>query len=538
MEKRWNILTTPKDITNPINEVLTKRGIRNIDRFLNPSIEYEYPFNRLLNMDKAIETTLGAVKNKAKILVDFDVDTDGVSAGTMVYRYLKDMCNVDYIIGKGKTHGLKQFDFELLLEYDLIIACDSLSNESVLYEELLKQNTQVICLDHHNAYKYSKHAIVVNSEMGKYPNNSLSGSGVCYKFLQGLDAQLGTQNAENYIDLAAVGIIADVMDMSVLENRSICQRGLNNPSNIAIQEIIKGYMFNSQSVSFSIAPLVNSCMRTSNNELAVKLFLSDDVKEVRKLIKEVKLVKEQQDAQVAECMNDLTFNINSEGVDGKKVIFGSISEGDTAGLTATKIANMYCRPAIILKDEVEEIDDKFYLMGSMRSFGGVNFQELINNTGLATASGHEYAAGFQIETSNLKQFKEAIEDSLKDVEFEITENADFEINANQVTLELIEKIQDVNKLTGSGFKPIKCVIRNLMPETFMVMKGKHLKFDTNGITFLMWNNIELADDIRSRKYWGVSVLGELSIGNFRGRKSSNMIITDYVMLSDLAFSLD
>ena len=49
---------------------------------------------------------------------------------------------------------------------------------------------------------YSKNAIVVNNQLSEsYPNKSLCGAGVTYKFCCCLDSILGTNYAYDFIDL-------------------------------------------------------------------------------------------------------------------------------------------------------------------------------------------------------------------------------------------------------------------------------------------------------------------------------------------------
>lgn len=53
-------------------------------------------------------------------------------------------------------------------------------------------------------------AIVVNNQLSpNYPNKSLCGAGMAYKFCQILDEKLDISQANEYIDLVALGEIAD-----------------------------------------------------------------------------------------------------------------------------------------------------------------------------------------------------------------------------------------------------------------------------------------------------------------------------------------
>ena len=50
--------------------------------------------------------------------------------------------------------------------------------------------------------------------------------GVVWKFCKYLDECFETDYADELIDLAACGIVADMMDMTIMENRYIVYQGL------------------------------------------------------------------------------------------------------------------------------------------------------------------------------------------------------------------------------------------------------------------------------------------------------------------------
>ena len=67
--------------------------------------------------------------------------------------------------------------------------------------------------------------------MCDYPNKSLSGVGMVLKFCQYIDKLLGINESDNFFDLAAFGIIADVMDLRNYETRYIVKYGLGHVHN-------------------------------------------------------------------------------------------------------------------------------------------------------------------------------------------------------------------------------------------------------------------------------------------------------------------
>ena len=87
------------------------------------------------------------------------------------------------------------------------------SNDYEKHKELKEKGIDIIVLDHHEAPKISEDAIIVNNQLCEYPNKSLCGVGIVYKFLQALDEELWQSKADNYLDLVAIGEIGDSMDI-------------------------------------------------------------------------------------------------------------------------------------------------------------------------------------------------------------------------------------------------------------------------------------------------------------------------------------
>ena len=73
--------------------------------------------------------------------------------------------------------------------------------------------------------------------MCDYHNKSLSGVGMVLKFCQYIDNLLNIDKSLNYYDLAAFGIIADVMDLRHLETRAIIKYGLHKVHNKLFKKI-------------------------------------------------------------------------------------------------------------------------------------------------------------------------------------------------------------------------------------------------------------------------------------------------------------
>jgi single-stranded-DNA-specific exonuclease len=79
----------------------------------------------------------------------------------------------------------------------------------------------ILIIDHHKAPKVSECACVINNQLCDYPTKSLSGVGMVYKFCCYLDELLKVNYANEYLDLVAVGMVADMMDLRDFETKHL-----------------------------------------------------------------------------------------------------------------------------------------------------------------------------------------------------------------------------------------------------------------------------------------------------------------------------
>ena len=512
-----------------IDAVLYERGINDIARFLKPSEEDMIPFEKMKGLDEAYQIIDDAITMGEKFLVLADVDADGCCSNAIITKYLR-RCGADVkcIINDGKEHGAEHLDLSLLDDIDVMIIVDSLNNSPEVYERIINTGTRLIVFDHHlpeqRLFDASLDFVLVTSAKD-YPNEALSGAGVCLKYALYADEMNLADYADDLWVYAAIGIIADMSDMSVPENRYIAHRGLAQFKNPIVQKMVGNYAFDSQSVSFSIGPLVNAAMRMHENEKAMNVFLADDLDEINELVKDLKDCKDQQNEVVAEMLDGLLKQGEAQ-LDRKCMFF--ILENDTeaeiTGLIGNKLLAMYQRPLFILK-----LKDEQYA-GSMRAVGTDNFLEIANSTNLCLCQGHPNAAGAFIDAGKFEQFKEVIEEKLKDIEFSIKIEADIELRADQINENLIKQLNAINRVSGTGFPAIKVLVRTNNYEVSTFSSKKHLKIiDESGMLIVKWNCMDWETMGNNGEIVAVGVLS----APFYGRtKYLQLAIDEYTQQND------
>ena len=157
------------------------------------------------------------ISQEDKTFIQIDSDADGYTSSSLLINYLNSLFpgyaqnNISYRVHEGKQHGLI---LETIPEdVKLVIAPDSSSNDYEVHQQLRERGVDVLVIDHHEAEKISEYACIINNQLCDYPTKSLSGVGMVYKFCSYIDSLLNIDNANQFIDLVALGLIADVMLM-------------------------------------------------------------------------------------------------------------------------------------------------------------------------------------------------------------------------------------------------------------------------------------------------------------------------------------
>ena len=215
-----------------------------------------------------------ALNDNQRILLVVDSDVDGFTSSAIMYTYLKKVkptLQIDYILHEGKGHGLAD-TIDKILEDDsknekelrYVILPDSSSNDYAYHLRLAALQIKCLVLDHHiveEDTQFADNTVIINNQLSEnYINKDLCGAGVAWQFCRYCDMREGTNYADNLIDLAALGIISDMMSVLSPENRYIIYEGLNNITNyyfLALcekQSFSMGGKLNPTTIAFYITP--------------------------------------------------------------------------------------------------------------------------------------------------------------------------------------------------------------------------------------------------------------------------------------------
>ena len=548
-------------------------------RYFSPKKDNLEDFALLDNIMAGAECLEKHIKNKSRIYLVVDSDIDGFTSSAILYNYLMENfedINIEYHIPDGKEHGLDTIMplLEHEQKYDLIILPDSSSNDYECHKKLNEMGYEILILDHHEAEKYSKNAIVINNQLSKnYPNKSLSGVGVVYKFLQLLDERNGFNSADSFLDMVAVGECGDMMDLNTLENRFISDYGFSHLKNEGLRQLIKlqGYsifgvkleeitdsFLDNASITpinaaFYIAPLVNALIRVGSSKEKELLFQSfikgkDIVPSTKRGHKgETETIAEQsarncynarnrQNKEKEKALELLDIQISNDCLDDNKILILNADDIDVSntltGLCAMGVAAKYKKPVLLGR-----VNKEGYLKGSMRGRGESELKDfrsfLLSSGYMDYVEGHNNAAGFAIKESDVSKLYDYANKELANINFnEGFYEADFIVNGNCSYLnEMIFDLWKGKNIYGQNCPEPIIITQNLTirPDNIKIIGAYKdtVKITFNNTTFMKFKAKELIEQLQS--YPGgfiATIVGRPSVNSWNGTETPQILIED------------
>ncbi len=499
------------------------RGISDIETYSNLDDSCLLSFNLLDNMEQAVELLLSHINSdNSYITIVVDCDCDGYTSAAMLYNYLSNTypeAVLDYVMHTGKQHGLSE-DIEIPKQTTLIILPDGGTNDTEQCKMYRDKGMDILVLDHHIKDKENPYAVVVNNQCSSnYTNKELCGAGVVYKFLQALDEAEWNENADDYLDLVALGNIGDLMDIKSYETKRLIDKGLLSIQNKSISALIKAQEYsmhnhiNIHNFAFYLAPLINAmcrCGTMEDKDLVFRALIETDEEFDYKKRGQAETIKEsiydraarlckntkgRQDKAVKSALPELKEWIDNKGIYNHPIMFVKADDLSSSftGLVAIKLADFYNRPCLVLRKR-----DNGCYGGSARNNDNSPFnclKKTIVNTNMFTfCQGHEGAFGFEIESTKISDTIKMFKEQFSHLDFD-TLNVDFEVDFDDFDIRFIRDIDNLSDYYGTGLKEPKVVITNIILQKSQgVLLGENKatwKFITDdNIAFIKFNNDE------------------------------------------------
>jgi single-stranded-DNA-specific exonuclease len=557
---------------NYLEDYLRKLGIKKVKSFTaTPSRTDEDQPILLDNIDTLTKELKYGFDNDRKFFLQVDSDADGYTSAAIFYNYFKKLypeANIVWRLHEEKEHGV--IVDTVPDDTDYVIIPDAGSNQYEEQLELMQKGIKVLIMDHHHADDFIEieNVIVVNNQLSKkFRNKDLSGAGIVFKVVQYFSKLYSDgEDYKEFTDLAALGIISDMMDTRNLDNNFIIHHGLRSINSkifealLSFQEYSISSMYNPSKidVAFYITPIINGVIRAGSEDEKDLLFrsfidatLSREIYEreyngrtyrenfYEMVARTSANVKDKQNREKEKAMQYIDQKIQESEYVGRSIVLAVTSKDDDivvpktmTGLVAMELVKKYGKPTLVVRPKV--VKNEVYLFGSGRAAtadGFESFRDILNKSQYTHfAQGHDNAFGFGIKLRDVDRFLDDMDRMLDGVDFESeTIEVDYVFEKNRLHAALLKEFADAMPIYGNGIAQPKFAFKMVLSRDHFTVMGKEknvVRIDYKDMSFLKFRDTDLVQYIENgmSEIVEVEMIGRSQNNEFRGQKKLQIII--------------
>ena len=479
--------------------ILSARGVvepEQARKLLTPGEEPLADPMGMRDMDRAVRRIQRALQEKEMIAVYGDYDVDGITStclltdclrrmGGRVIPYIPDRLEEGYGLNQEAVSALAGQGVTLIITVD----CGITAVREVEFARAL--GVEVVVTDHHECKQSLPQAAAVvdpHRPDCPYPFKGLAGVGVALKLAM---AVAGADRAalvfREYVDLAAVGTVADVMPMTG-ENRTIVQAGLAalaHPKRLGLAQLIQEAGLGekpvtSVSIGYTLAPRINAAGRMGQANLAAELLLTRDPGRAAALAQELCALNRERQTIECEIFQECVQRLEQSPQSGIILLSDEHWHQGVVGIVASRLTEKYACPAFMV------CLDQGLGKGSCRSWGGINlFQLLVRCQDLLEGfGGHALAAGFTVREENLPALARRLRQIVLEEQKGRALPSELEIDAavlpQELTVEAVEALDALEPCGAGNPRPVLLLTGAHVISAAQVGRGRHLKLRLEG----------------------------------------------------------
>ena len=567
---KYKLIAKPNKNYSPMQQILVNRGIdvKDIEHYLKTSDADILNPDLLDNMAEGVKRLISAIKNQEKIFLIVDCDADGFTASAALVNYIykvfpsaMDLLSIQ--LHEGKEHGIEEKWLEEIVanEYKLVICPDASSNDYNQHKFLKDNGIDVLVLDHHDAEEVSENAIIINNQLSDYPNKTLSGVGIVYKFCSKIDELMKIKEADTILDLVSLGMIADMMDMRNFETKHLIQKGLTRIENPFFKALVErqaysiGETVTPIGVAFYIAPLINATIRVgtqNEKEVMFKAMLNHCAYDmipstkrgekgkteaiVTQAVRNATNVRNRQKKARDNGFEYVEQIIAANNLDKNKIIVVQVSEDldkNLTGLIANQLMAKYQKPVLLVRET-----DEGLLQGSARGYDKSELKDLksflLESGFMEYAEGHAAAMGVGIYKDKVNALVDYSNTVLANYDFSACYDVDYEYMSNDFKAQDIIDIGSMKSLWGKGVDEAMVVIKGIKITSNNIIlmsanKNPTIKITLQNGTSLIKFGASQAEfeSLKSSGYTEIDVIGTCAINEWQGMITPQILIKDY-----------
>lgn len=542
-------------MSRPAARALALRGVAStLDArsFLDPSMDALHDPYAMDAMGVAVERLRKAVRDQEPIRVVTDYDVDGTTSSLILQATLKILGadTVSYHIPHRMTegYGFSIQAAERAREEDmrLIVTADIGVKDHAAVTRARELGLEVIVCDHHlppgEDVPADATAVLCPPKLGcEYPNTALAACGVSFKLAQALLAEHPRREVylRSMLKLAAMGTVADVVDLMTQENRALVSLGLqelnrarHNPGLAALLRVsgtVPGSI-RSSDLGFRIGPRINAAGRMDSATRIVELLTTRDPETARSRAKEIddlnthrrsvqeSMVRWAMDqAKAQDPLPSFLLIARPEGPDWHRGV---------AGIVAARVRDALNRPTGVVAIQGDRAT------GSIRSIPEVHAVQCLDAAAelLDRYGGHPAAAGFSLNPAHLEAFASTLQAAataqLDGDAPTRTHDTDAVIPVGMADFRLQRELERLAPHGKGNPQPQLTVVGGTVRNTRLI-KDKHLKGTLYGegapLEFIWWGGAPFRDQVEGQR---VDLLGTLGVRTWQGIERLQLTVED------------
>ncbi len=525
-------------------------------QILNPTMEVLHDPYQMLGMKEGVERLRRAIKEDESIRVVTDYDVDGTTSSLILqasFRLLgatRISYHIPERLGEGYGFSLQAAERAAEDGVTVLVTADIGIRDQVAVSRARELGIDVIICDHHlppgDEGPKDATAILCPPRKGcSYPNPSLAACGIAFKLAQALlaehpryDVLLGSM-----LKLAAIGTVADIVDLSTPENRAIValglhqlNRGPHTPGLTALLESANTLpgSIGSGDLAFQIGPRINAAGRLASATAIIDLLTTRDPGLARTQAEEINRLNQKRQEIQASMLRTIHRAV---GESPPPFLLFADEESDNwhrgvSGIVAGQIRDRYHRPSAVVAISGG------VGVGSLRSTPEIHAVRLLeqvshlfadNPGGAKKFGGHPAAAGFTIPAENLREMAQCLQDAALDmVDGEMPgrrRQYDAEMQAQELTRRLYSELSSLAP-HGKGNPQPRLVLLGARFHRISIMKEVHLKarLAELPIDVIWWRGARHREAFESGH--PLDLLGKLGLNVWRGRETLQFTLKD------------
>ena len=444
----------------------------------------------IIDLQKAAERIIQAIKSQQKIVVMGDYDVDGISSTAIFLNFLKMLkISAEYVIpSRTSGYGLSIESIKKYPEH-LIIAVDCGSSALQELSYAVENKIDIVVIDHHHMDSIPTACAIVNphrpDEKDDYKMLCAAGLAFlcCVTINQLLkksnfyaENQISEPNMMNFLDIVALATVADVVPLRGL-NRVFVIEGLKlirKRQNIGIDALVALYKsgkITSESIGYFFGPRLNAAGRLETADQGLKLLTTQNPIEAKKIADHLEVLnKERQRLEhkmFEEACQSADFSQNFICVAKENWHLGVI------GIAAGRLREKFNRPSIVISIDPAGGICKASCRSTDQVDISVLIKKAIEKNIIACGGGHALAAGFSIEKEKIPELEKFLRDEISQEPLAFESYADCIVDLSDLNLHFMSTIAKLQPF-GMGNRPPKFVIHNIRIASHKIVGEKHI----------------------------------------------------------------